>query len=135
MRSLATLLSLALLLVLAASAQERPKAKMEMTTYYLALLRRGPAWTPAQTPEVERLQETHMANIGKMAGEGKLVVAGPFGDDGDLRGIFIFKVGSLAEAKALCGQDPAVKAGRLIAEVHPWLTAGALTVTPRPPSR
>ncbi|HYM11886.1 MAG TPA: YciI family protein [Bryobacterales bacterium] len=135
MRSLASVLSLALVIVLAAAAQQKPAPKMKLTTYYLALLRRGPAWTPAQTPEVKRLQEAHMANIQKMADEGKLVVAGPFGDNGELRGIFIFKVGSLAEAKALCAEDPMVKAGRLTIEVHPWLTDGDLTVTPRSPSQ
>jgi uncharacterized protein YciI len=51
----------------------------------------------------------------------KLVVAGPFGDDGNLRGIFVFKVASLDEAKALAETDPAVIAGRLAIDMHPWL--------------
>lgn len=51
----------------------------------------------------------------------KLVVAGPFGDDGTLRGIFVFRVASLDEAKTLAETDPAVKAGRLAIDMHPWL--------------
>lgn len=50
-----------------------------------------------------------------------MVVAGPFGDNGPLRGIFVFKVGSIDEARELAATDPAVKAGRLAIDIHPWL--------------
>jgi uncharacterized protein YciI len=72
-----------------------------------------------------------MANIQKMAGEGKLLIAGPFLDGGDLRGIFIFRVATMAEAEALAATDPAVKAGRLRLEFHPWYAAKNITVTAR----
>ena len=62
-----------------------------------------------------------MDNINRLAETKKLVVAGPFGDNGTLRGIFVFKVASLAEAQALAETDPAVKAGRLALDIHPWL--------------
>jgi uncharacterized protein len=61
-----------------------------------------------------------MDNIKKLAAEGKLVIAGPFGDDGDLRGIFIMDVATKEEAERLCAEDPAVKSGRLIVEIKPW---------------
>jgi uncharacterized protein YciI len=96
-------------------------------TYYFAFLLRGPEWTPDQTPERERLQEAHLANIHRLAEAGKLVVAGPFSDDGTLRGVFVFKTETLDEAKALADSDPAVQARRLALEFHPWLVpAGAL---------
>ena len=72
-----------------------------------------------------------MANIQKLAGEGKLLLAGPFTDGGDLRGIFVFRVGSTAEAQALAETDPAVRAGRLRLESHPWYAAKNITVTAR----
>jgi uncharacterized protein YciI len=56
-----------------------------------------------------------------MAKSGKLVGAGPFADDGDLRGVFIFRLDSATEAKALAEADPAVKAGRLAIEMHSWM--------------
>ena len=62
-----------------------------------------------------------MANIQRLAEMKKLVVAGPFGDDGRLRGIFVFRVDSLEEARALTLTDPAVQAGRLAMELHPWV--------------
>lgn len=92
-----------------------------MTTAYLAFLTRGAKWTPEKTPQTEAIQKAHMDNINRLAETKKLVVAGPFGDDGTMRGIFVFKVASLAEAKALAETDPAVQAGRLALEIHPWL--------------
>jgi uncharacterized protein YciI len=51
----------------------------------------------------------------------KLVVAGPFGDNGRLRGIFVFRVESLEEARNLAETDPAVQAGRLALVIYPWV--------------
>src|ERR1700730_2196656 len=113
-----------------ARAPETGPGGFEMTTYYVGFLYRGPKWTPEQTPETESLQKAHPANIMKMAQEGKLLVAGPFTDGGDLRGLYVFRVGSMAEAQALAETDPAVKAGRLRLEFHPWFAAKNITVTP-----
>ncbi len=57
-----------------------------------------------------------------MAAAGKLNVAGPFLDEGDLRGIFIFDCTDEIEVKLLCDSDPAIKSGRLVYEIHPWMT-------------
>ena len=114
--------------VLAASAAAGPE-EYEMATYQVAFLRKGPAWTPSTTPEHRKLQSEHLAHIGRMAETGKLLVAGPFTDNGDLRGMLIFRVDSPEEARTLAEQDPAVKAGRLILEWHTWFAARNITVT------
>jgi uncharacterized protein len=93
---------------------------MKMTRAYIGFLSRGAKWTPEKTPQTEELQKAHMDNIHKLADAKKLAVAGPFGDNGQLRGIFVFRVASLAEAKELAATDPAVQAGRLAIEVYPW---------------
>jgi uncharacterized protein YciI len=98
-----------------------PQMPLKLTTVYLAFLTRGAKWTAERTPQTEEIQKAHMANIGRLAQTKKLVAAGPFGDNGTLRGIFVFKVASLAEAKALGDTDPAVQAGRLALEVYPWM--------------
>lgn len=100
---------------------KKPATPFKLTTAYLAFLTRGAKWTPEETPATAELQKAHMANIYRLAETKKLVVAGPFGDDGQLRGIFVFKVATLAEARALADTDPAVQAGRLALDIHPWM--------------
>jgi len=129
--------AIALCLYLAAPAALRgadPPEAYEMTTYQVAFLMKGPAWTPGESEEHKALQKAHMEHIVKMAASGKLLVAGPFADGGDLRGMFIFRVETLEEARALAEQDPAVKAGRLKLEWHPWFAAKNIIVTPRAPN-
>ena len=100
---------------------KKAASPMKMTKAYIGFLSRGAKWTPEKTPQTEELQKAHMANIHKLADTKKLVVAGPFGDNGQLRGIFVFRVASLEEAKELAASDPAVQAGRLSIDMHPWL--------------
>ena len=91
-----------------------------MGQVFLVLLRKGPAWTAERTDATRALQEAHMANINKMWEEKKLVIAGPMGDDGDTRGVFVFAAKDKTEARAFAESDPAVKAGRLVPEIHSW---------------
>ena len=93
----------------------------KMMTAYLAFLVRGEKWTPEKTPQTEAIQKAHLENINKLAEMKKLVVAGPFGDNGTLRGIFVFRVNSIEEARELAATDPAVQAGRLALQIHPWV--------------
>ena len=99
----------------------KPAKPLKMTQTFLAFLTRGEKWTPEKTPATEEIQKGHMANITKLAEMKKLVAAGPFGDNGRLRGIFVFRVASLEEAKSLTATDPAVQAGRLAMDIHPWM--------------
>ena len=45
-----------------------------MTVYYLRLFKRAPGWTPEETPELERLQEAHLAYNRRLYEAGKLVL-------------------------------------------------------------
>lgn len=93
----------------------------DMMVCYVRLLKRGPLWMPEETPDVQRLQAAHIAYGQQLRSEGTLVLNGPALDGGDLRGVGVFRVGSLAEAQALSDADPAVQARRLISEIHPWM--------------
>src|SRR5205809_4871789 len=103
---------------LVSAADEAPK--YDMANYLMGFLRKGPNYGAGDSHENERIFQGHIANINRMAAAGKLAVAGPFGDDGDIRGILIFKNTTAEEAKNLVAADPAVKGGQLILELHPW---------------
>src|ERR1700761_9452149 len=70
--------------------QKTATRKYELKQYYFVMLTKGPNRQETDTAALNKLQEAHLANIEKLANEGKILVAGPFGDDGNWRGIFIF---------------------------------------------
>ncbi len=90
-----------------------------MKQYVMAFLMKGPNRSHDSTESME-IQKAHLKNIMRLANEGKLIIAGPFLDNTDIRGIFIFNVESIEEAKELTESDPAVKAGVLTMELHTW---------------
>lgn len=72
------------------------------------------------------IQRANLDNIRRMAKNGDLVLAGPFMDGGDIRGIYIFNVSTVEEARVLTETDSAIQAGRLQMELHPWYGSPAL---------
>src|SRR4051794_36093265 len=75
-----------------------------MKTYVLVLLKTGSATFDKKI--TDSLFNGHMANIARLASEGKLVVAGPLKkNDKNYRGIFIFNVKTIEEANKLLITD------------------------------
>lgn len=126
--------SLILLAALGATAQaETPAAKPPvydaelakslggndngMRRYVFVVLRTGPNKVPAG-PERTEMFAGHMANIQRLASEGKLAYAGPLDGVNGARGIFIFSVESIDEAKALVATDPVIIKGEMVADYH-----------------
>ncbi len=100
----------------------KEEKKWEMKQYHLVLLKRGPIRNQ-DSATAALLQKGHMENITRLYNEGKIDIAGPMMNDGDIRGIFVFNVASYEEVLSLCNTDPAIKAGRLSVEILPWYAA------------
>ncbi len=103
-------------------AQDAP---MEIKKYYFVDLIPNPDKPELPKAQVDSIQSAHMQNIGQMAKDGILMLAGPFEGGG---GIFILKLDSMEAAEKLAKNDPAVMAGRLNIKVRAWYTgAGVFT--------
>ena len=101
-----------------------------MKQYTLVLLRRAPNLQKLDAADAAELQKQHLANIRKMFDAGKLLVAGPVGDDGELRGIFIFQNCTETEIREMVKPDPLISRGRMLMELHPWYASENLKVDP-----
>src|SRR5580704_14035992 len=100
--------------------------------YTVVLMKRGDHWNP-NAPEFMDVMKQHHAFVNLMTDQGNLAIAGPFpfSDQGDLRGVAIFRVGAEQTAK-LTQDDPIVKAGLLKPEIHPWGTGKGVLASGQP---
>lgn len=101
---------------------EKTQDTILMQQYFVAFLKTGPI-RGQNEEETAELQNEHLAHLGKMYELGYADISGPFGDDGEIRGITIYNVPTLKMADSLANADPMVKAGRLEIEIHPWWAA------------
>jgi len=101
-----------------------------MRPYVLAILKTGPNDAKVTGDARTEIFKGHFANMSRLAAEGKLAVAGPFNDpEKKYRGLFIFAVATVAEAKALADTDPTVKSGVLVVEYIPWYGSASLMLS------
>ena len=96
-----------------------------MRHYVLVILKTGPTRVPDGPARVEMFKG-HMANIKRLADEGKLAVAGPFEDKTEWRGMLIFAVDTIEEAEKLVATDPVIKSGEMVADYHRLYSSAAL---------
>lgn len=135
-------LSLSILMATLSFAQqkktEKPKFNQELATslgadkygmkaYTIIMLTTGSAKIEDKA-KMGELMKGHMTNIGKLANEGKIIVAGPFLEKNkeNYRGMFIFNTKSKEEAESWVRTDPAVAAGVFNYEIFPWYGSAAL---------
>lgn len=110
-----------------AFAQSHMEEEYNMKQYMMVFLKTGPNRNQ-DSITASKLMEGHLNNIERLFNEKKMVLAGPFLDEGIYRGIFIFDVATPSETEELLLTDPAIKAGRLSYEIHPWYGPGSIRV-------
>lgn len=118
MKTFLMFLSIAFVLPLQAQSKKEVKDG-EMKQYFLVLLKKGPNRNQ-DSATAAKIQKGHLENITRLYNEGKIDLAGPMGNDGDLRGIFVFNCETYEEVLMLCSTDPAIKSGRIVTEIYPW---------------
>lgn len=99
-----------------------------MKSYSLVMLKTGSAQIQEKN-KIDSLFRGHLDNIGQLASEGKIIVAGPLGKNAlNYRGIFIFDEQDEAKVEELLQTDPAIKAELLAFEIYSWYGSAALAV-------
>src|SRR5688500_13998331 len=96
-----------------------------MRRYVLVILKTGPTRVPAG-PERDEMFKGHFANINRLSVEGKLALAGPLDGVDGWRGLFVFAVPDIDEAKKHVGTDPVIIKGEMVAEYHVHYGSAAL---------
>jgi len=100
----------------------------EMKIYVMVFLKRGPKRDHPKE-EAAKIQDGHMMHLNQMHKEGHLLMAGPFMDDQEIRGILVMNNADINAVKDIVENDPAIRSGRLIAEYHLWYTkSGTITL-------
>lgn len=96
--------------------------KMTMQKYFIVFLKSGP--NRSQNPEeAAALQKQHLAYLGGLYEKGIIQLNGPTDGEDEFRGFSVYAVATIEEARQLAGEDPMVKAGRLVVDVRPWWLA------------
>ena len=103
----------------------------EMKTYYFVFLNAVKDRPVIDSTTAMEIQKGHMANIERMFNEGKLRLAGPFEDGGEMRGILILDVATEEEAYKQINMDPAIINGMLEAVIKKWYGPAGLIVEPK----
>lgn len=110
------------------------KPEDQIRKYWFVMLLKGPVRNQ-DSATAASIQKGHMDNMDKMYYDGKLKVAGPFGDGKEWQGIFIFDCPTKEEVENLLKTDPAVASGRLIYDLRPWYTAPIGSFVPGKPKK
>jgi uncharacterized protein YciI len=96
-----------------------------MKNYVLVILKSSTTPIP-KGKERDEMFAGHFANMNRLAKEGKLAVAGPLDGVDGWRGLFVFAVADIEEAKKLVATDPVIIKGEMIAEYHKWYGSAAV---------
>lgn len=100
--------------------KENPDYPGNMIRVPVALGRKGPNADTIAAGQLDQLRKEHYVRLTDLKQQGKMAVAGPFHEGGDLVGIFVFQPIPGGEARALIEDDPLVQAGGMKFEMFEW---------------
>ena len=126
MKKLSIMIICLLTIITGVSGQKDSIPQPQIRQYWFVLLTEG-SNRSQDSVQAEKIQVAHLNNIKKLYMEGKIKVAGPFGEEGDpltagWQGLFIFDCSTKEEVEKLLKTDPAVSSGRLSYHIKPWYT-------------
>ena len=105
-------------------SETKPKLPKNMRQYFFGFLVKGEKWNESRSKEeLAELMNQHLAYIRSQAAAGRYKLAGPFLDDGQIRGFLIIDAASSEEARQIVSGDPMLKVGRMAVEIHPAMFA------------
>jgi len=119
----------------AQTTQPATQPAIEFEQFQLVILRAGDNPPELSRDQLKELQKQHLAHLTAMGKSGKMVLAGPFGDQEDksFRGMCLYRVGSIEAARKLAEEDPAVKAGRMKVQAMTWYVEKGYVTFPKAP--
>ena len=119
-RTVALFLSLSLAPMYSLAQSPTGTAKPQETAIketYLVIYRPGPKWLTGKSVMEQPLKE-HGKYMLSLYIKGSMKLAGPLTDNAG--GAVLLEVSNEAEAKAIVANDPAVRSGVFVYEMHPW---------------
>jgi uncharacterized protein len=93
------------------------KQEIAPRTTFLVIYRPGPAWLAGKPVSEQPLKEHGKYMLG-LYEKGWMKLAGPLKDNAG--GAVVLEVTDESQAKAVVAEDPAVKSGIFVYELHPW---------------
>jgi uncharacterized protein len=120
------------LLAIAARAQRTfdvtiADSTYHMKQYWFVLYTKGDAAPLDSTTRTATLK-AHLEHQAEQSKRGLIVMAGPFSDDGNWRGLLLYDCDTKEEVEGYLRADPFVRAGQLTYEIHPWYGARGTTL-------
>ncbi len=98
----------------------------KMRRFVFFFLDDAPNRSAVPASDMAALQDGHLANLHRLATEGKLQLAGPLTDGGSHRGIGVMATEDVEQARQWMASDPLIKAGHLVMVPLQWFAADGI---------
>ena len=97
--------------------ERTPNVPRNLKPYFLCLLKKGSQWDV--TEGHEGLMPQYLAYLRREMESRRIVFAGPVTDKGEIIAVAVVQAPDLGGANAIVSENPGVKSGHFVAELHP----------------